>query len=137
MGIKSREVYEVPAAATLIPAHRDLEDLTLERSLGAFKRTIEQPYAELVYNGLWFSPLRAALDAFIASSQRHVTGEVRVRLHKGTATPVGRRSPDALYRHDLATYDAADRFDHASAAGFVKLWGLPLEVWSEVQGSGE
>ena len=136
VGIKSREVYEIPAAATLIPAHRDLEDLVLERGLAAFKRTLEQTYAELVYDGLWYSPLRRALDAFIAESQRPVTGEVRVRLHKGTATPVGRRSPAALYRHDLATYDAADRFDHAAAAGFVKLWGLPLEVWSEIQGEG-
>jgi len=134
VGIKSREVYEVPAAATLIPAHRDLEDLVLERGLGAFKRSIEQTYAELVYDGLWYSPLRRALDAFVAESQRVVTGELRVRLHKGTATPVGRRSAAALYRHDLATYDAADRFDHAAAAGFVKLWGLPLEVWSEIQG---
>jgi argininosuccinate synthase len=134
VGIKSREVYEVPAAATLIPAHRDLEDLVLERGLAAFKRTIEQTYAELVYDGLWYSPLRRALDAFVAESQKHVFGEVRVRLHKGTATPAGRRSSAALYRHDLATYDAADRFDHAAAAGFVKLWGLPLEVWSEVQG---
>ncbi len=137
VGIKSREVYEVPAAAVLVPAHRDLEDLTLERSIGAFKRSIEQTYAELVYNGLWFSPLRAALDAFIGESQKPVSGEVRMRLHKGVATPEGRRSPHALYRHDLATYDAADRFDHQAAAGFVKLWGLPLEVWSEIQGPEE
>ncbi|MCA1834458.1 MAG: argininosuccinate synthase, partial [Actinobacteria bacterium] len=137
VGIKSREVYEVPAPAVLIPAHRDLEDLTLERSLGAFKRSIEQTYAELIYNGLWFSPLRAALDAFIESSQRAVTGEVRMRLHKGTAVPEGRRSENALYRHDLATYDSGDAFDHAAAAGFVKLWGLPLEVWSRIQGEHE
>jgi argininosuccinate synthase len=134
VGIKSREVYEVPAAAVLIPAHRDLEDLTLERSIGAFKRSIEQTYAELVYNGLWFSPLRRALDAFVTSSQEPVTGEVRMRLHRGTAVAEGRRSVNALYRHDLATYDTGDAFDHQAAAGFVKLWGLPLEVWSKVQG---
>ena len=134
VGIKSRELYEVPAALTLIVAHRDLEDLCLERSLGAYKRGIEPTYAEIAYNGLWFGPLRAALDAFIAESQRHVTGEARVRLHKGTAVVEGRRADKGLYSHGLATYDAGDRFDHAAAAGFVKLWGLPLKVWSETQG---
>ena len=137
VGIKSREIYEVPGALTLIQAHRDLEDLTLERDLGAFKRRIEPTYAELVYNGLWFSPLRAALDAFIESSQKHVTGEVRMRLHKGTATVEGRRAPKPLYQHGLATYDAGDAFDHQAAAGFVKLWGLPVKVWAEQQGTGE
>ncbi len=137
VGIKSREIYEVPGALTLIQAHRDLEDLTLERDLGAFKRGIEPTYAELVYNGLWFSPLRAALDAFIESSQRHVTGEVRLRLHKGTATVEGRRAPKPLYQHGLATYDAGDAFDHQAAAGFVKLWGLPVKVWAEQQGTDE
>ncbi|MGH2796013.1 MAG: argininosuccinate synthase [Actinomycetota bacterium] len=137
VGIKSREIYEVPGALTLIQAHRDLEDLTLERGLAAFKRHIEPTYAELVYNGLWFSPLRAALDAFIDSSQKHVTGEVRLRLHKGTATVEGRRAPKPLYTHGLATYDAGDSFDHDAAAGFVKLWGLPVKVWSEQQGNDE
>jgi argininosuccinate synthase len=134
VGIKSRELYEVPAALTLIAAHRDLEDMTLERALGSFKRSIEQTYAELVYNGLWFSPLRRALDAFIADSQKPVTGDVRVRLHRGQIVVEGRRAPQALYDHGLATYEAGDRFDHDAAAGFVKLWGLPLKVWSEKQG---
>lgn len=134
IGIKSREVYEVPGAVTMVTAHRDLEDLTLESSLGVFKRGIEQTYASLVYNGQWFSPLRAALDAFIMEAQRPVTGDVRVRLFAGSAVVEGRRSPYALYSHGLATYEAGDRFDHQAAAGFVKLWGLPLKVWSEQQG---
>ena len=136
IGIKSREVYEVPGAVTLITAHRDLEDLTLERSLASFKRGMESVYADLVYNGLWYSPLRRALDAFIADSQRPVTGDVRMRLYRGAATVEGRRAPQALYEHGLATYEAGDRFDHDAAAGFVKLWGLPLKVWSERQGEG-
>jgi len=136
IGIKSREVYEVPGAITLITAHRDLEDLTLERSLASFKRSVEPVYADLVYNGLWYSPLRRALDAFIADSQRPVTGDVRLRLFHGVATVEGRRAPEALYEHGLATYEAGDRFDHDAAAGFVKLWGLPLKVWSERQGEG-
>ena len=136
VGIKSREIYEVPGALTLIAAHRDLEDLTLERGLGAFKRGVEPTYAELVYNGLWFSPLRNALDAFIESSQEHVTGEVRVRLHKGNATIEGRRADKPLYTHGLATYESGDAFDHQAAAGFVKLWGLPVKVWAEQQGTG-
>ncbi|MBI4729182.1 MAG: argininosuccinate synthase [Acidobacteria bacterium] len=137
IGIKSRELYEVPGALALIAAHRDLEDLTLERSLAAFKRGIEPIYAELAYNGLWFSPLRLALDAFIAESQRPVTGEVRLRLHRGALTVEGRRSPCALYARDLATYEAGDLFDHRAAAGFVKLWGLPLRVWAERQGGAD
>ena len=134
VGIKSREIYEVPGALTLIQAHRDLEDLTLERSVAAFKRGVEQTYAELVYNGLWFSPLRRALDAFIDATQTAVTGDVRLRLHKGTAVVEGRRSPQALYSHELATYESGDLFDHDAAAGFTKLWGLPVKVWAEKQG---
>jgi argininosuccinate synthase len=137
VGIKSREIYEVPGALTLIGAHRDLEDLTLERSLGSFKRGVEPAYAELIYNGLWFSPLRRALDAFIESSQTPVTGDVRVRLHKGTAIVEGRRSPNALYSHALATYESGDLFDHEAAAGFVRLWGLPTKVWAEKQPTEE
>jgi argininosuccinate synthase len=133
VGIKSREIYEVPGALTLIQAHRDLEDLTLERSVAAFKRGVEQTYAELVYNGLWYSPLRRALDAFIDATQRAVTGDVRLRLHKGTAVVEGRRSPQALYSHALATYESGDLFDHSAAAGFTKLWGLPVKVWAETQ----
>jgi len=137
VGIKSREIYEVPGALTLIGAHRDLEDLTLERSLAAFKRGVEPSYAELIYNGLWYSPLRRALDAFIDSSQAPVTGDVRVRLHKGTAIVEGRRSPNALYSHSLATYESGDLFDHEAAAGFVRLWGLPTKVWAEKQPPGD
>jgi argininosuccinate synthase len=137
VGIKSRELYEVPAALALIAAHRDLEDLTLERSAGAFKRHIEPTYADLVYNGLWYSPLRRALDAFVEETQSCVTGDVRVRVHRGALTIEGRRSPQALYAHDLATYESGDLFDHQAAAGFVKLWGLPLKVWAERQGAGE
>jgi argininosuccinate synthase len=137
VGIKSREIYEVPGALTLITAHRDLEDLTLERSLGAFKRTAEPSYADLVYNGLWYSPLRRALDAFFEETQRAVTGEVRMRLQRGAAIVEGRRAPRALYEHGLATYEAGDRFDHDAAAGFVRLWGLPLKVWAERQGDLE
>ena len=133
VGIKSREIYEVPGALTLIQAHRDLEDLTLERSVATFKRGVEQTYAELVYNGLWYSPLRRALDAFIDATQTAVTGDVRLRLHKGAAVVEGRRSPQALYSHALATYESGDLFDHAAAAGFTKLWGLPVKVWAEKQ----
>ena len=133
VGIKSREIYECPGAITLLTAHRDLEDLTLEQELAEEKRTLEGRYSQLVYNGLWFSPLKRALDAFITSSQRFVTGEVRVSLFKGQVTIVGRRSPIGLYDHDLATYDEEDRFDHTMAEGFVKLWGLPTKVWSRTQ----
>ncbi|MFP5225564.1 MAG: argininosuccinate synthase [Actinomycetota bacterium] len=136
VGIKSREIYEVPGAVTLITAHRDLEDLTLERDVATFKRSIEETYAKLVYNGQWFSPLRATLDAAIEESQRHVSGEVRIRLSKGTATVEGRRAEQALYDLDLATYEADDAFDHAAARGFINLWGLPLRVWSSKQGGG-
>jgi len=134
VGIKSREIYEVPAAITLITAHRDLEALTLERGVGTYKRSVEGTYADLIYNGLWYSPLRLALDAFIEETQKPVTGEVRLRLARGAIAVEGRRGPRALYAQDLATYDEGDRFDHTAAAGFVKLWGLPLKVWSERQG---
>lgn len=133
VGIKSREIYECPGAITILAAHRDLEDLTLEQELAAEKRSLEGRYAQLVYNGLWFSPLKRAIDAFIESSQRFVTGDVRMQLFKGSATVVGRRSPLGLYDHDLATYDDADQFDHSQAEGFVKLWGLPTKVWSRTQ----
>jgi argininosuccinate synthase len=138
VGIKSREVYEVPAAAVLIAAHTDLEGLTLERDVARFKRSIEDRYADLVYNGLWFSPLRTALDAFVDETQRFVTGEVKMRLSKGVAHPVGRRSPHGLYDSSLATYGSqTDSFEHADAAGFIRLWSLPLRVWAERQGRGE
>ena len=134
VGIKSREIYECPAALTILAAHRDLEDLCLEQELAQHKRGIEGRYAQLVYNGLWFSPLKRALDAFVDASQATVSGEVRMRLYKGTAAVAGRRSPLGLYDHDLATYDEADRFDHTQAEGFVRLWGLPTRVWARRQG---
>jgi argininosuccinate synthase len=132
VGIKSREVYEAPAALALITAHADLESLTLERRLAREKRALEAKWADVVYEGQWFSPLRAALDAFALETQATVTGEVRLRLGPGTCTPVGRRSDQSLYSHSLATYDEGDAFDQGDAAGFVRLWGLPTKRWSEV-----
>jgi argininosuccinate synthase len=137
VGIKSREVYECPAALALIVAHADLEDLTLERDLHHEKARLEPRWSELVYDGLWFSPLRTALQAFVSESQQHVTGEVRLRFAApGTCTVVGRRSPVALYDHGLATYDASDTFRHEDAEGFVRVWGLGVATWSSRQGPG-
>jgi argininosuccinate synthase len=134
VGIKSREVYEVPAAAALMTAHVDLEGLTLEREVARFKRSISDRYADLVYNGLWFSPLRDAFDAFVSETQRTVSGEVKLRLWKGSAHPLGRRSPYGLYDASLATYGSAeDSFQHSDAAGFIRLWSLPLRVWASRQ----
>ena len=133
VGIKSREAYECPAALALLMAHADLEDLTLERDLHHEKIRLEPRWSELVYDGLWFSPLKQALDAFFAESQRHVTGEVRLRLDRGRCWVVGRRSPVSLYDHGLATYDASDTFRHQDAEGFVRLWGLGVATWSTVQ----
>ena len=130
VGIKSREVYEVPGAQVLITAHQEMEDLTMERDLARFKGGVEPRWAELVYDGLWFSPLKRALDTFIDSSQQHVTGEVRVVLSHGTATVTGRRSPVSLYDFSLATYDEGDTFDQTLAKGFVELWGLPSKIAS-------
>ena len=134
VGIKSREIYECPGAMTILTAHRDLEDLCLEQELAQEKRGLEGRYAQLIYNGLWFTPLKTALDAFFVSSQRFVSGDVRMAMFKGSAWVAGRRSDRGLYDHDLATYDASDRFDHTQAEGFVKLWGLPTKVWSRRQG---
>jgi argininosuccinate synthase len=134
VGIKSRELYEVPGALALILAHQALEDLTLERETGHFKPGLEQRWADLVYDGLWFSPLRTAIDAFIDETQKHVTGEARLRFTAGSCTVVGRRSPAALYDVGLATYGPGDAFDHTDARGFVRLWGLPLKTWSARQG---
>jgi argininosuccinate synthase len=128
VGIKSREVYEVPGAQVLITAHQELEALTVEKDLGRFKRGVEQRWAELVYDGLWFSPLKRALDAFLAESQQHVTGEVRLVVSHGTATVTGRRSDASLYDYGLATYDAGDTFDQTLAKGFVELWGMPSKL---------
>jgi argininosuccinate synthase len=136
VGIKSREVYECPAALALIAAHRDLEGVTLERDVAREKQRLEIRTAELIYDGLWHSPLMRALDAFMVSTQEHVTGEVRLRLEAGRCDPVGRRAPRGLYDHDLATYDAEDSFRHEDSAGFVRLWGLSVETWSRRQGPG-
>ncbi len=133
VGIKSRETYECPGALALLLAHADLEDLTLERDLHHEKLRLEPRWSELVYDGLWFSPLKQALDAFFAESQRHVTGEVRLRLDTGRCWVVGRRSPVSLYDYGLATYDATDTFRHQDAEGFVRLWGLGVATWSAVQ----
>ncbi|MFV2087182.1 argininosuccinate synthase [Micromonospora sp. LOL_021] len=124
VGIKSREVYEAPGAIALITAHQELENVTVEREVARFKRTVDQRWGELVYDGLWFSPLKQALDAFIDETQRHVTGEVRMVLHGGRPVVVGRRSEASLYDFNLATYDTGDTFDQSQAKGFVQLWGL-------------
>ncbi len=133
VGIKSRETYECPGSLALMVAHADLESITLERDLMREKSRLEPRYAELVYDGLWFSPLREALDEFISSSQRHVTGEVRLRLEPGRCFAVGRRAERSLYDYELATYEADDAFRHEDAAGFVRLWGLSVETWARRQ----
>ena len=128
IGIKSREVYEVPGAQVLLTAHQEMENLTVERDLARYKRGVEQRWAELVYDGLWFSPLKRALDELIRSSQQHVSGEVRMVLSGGTATVTGRRSEATLYDFSLATYDAQDTFDQSLAKGFIELWGMPSKI---------
>jgi argininosuccinate synthase len=130
VGIKSREIYEVPALSVLIQAHRDLESLTLTGDVSQYKRNIEETYSKMVYNGLWYSPLKAALDAFVLQTQERVSGTVRIKLFKGNAIMVGRKSPYSLYSMNLATYGAEDRFDHKAAEGFIYVWGLPTRVWS-------
>ncbi|MGF1480539.1 MAG: argininosuccinate synthase [Cyanophyceae cyanobacterium] len=131
VGIKSREIYETPALLVLIAAHRDLESLTLTADVTQYKRGIEETYSQLVYQGLWFSPLKAALDAFIQKTQERVTGTVRLKLFKGNATIVGRQSANSIYTPDLATYGAEDQFDHKAAEGFIYIWGLPTKVWAQ------
>ena len=133
VGIKSREVYEVPGALSLITAHQALEDLNLERDLGHFKPLLEQRFAELTYDGLWFSPLMGAIQGFVDQSQENVTGEVRLQYNPGTMMVVGRRSDLALYDEDLATYGDSDSFNHDDAEGFVRLWGLSLKTWAARQ----
>ncbi|MFG3421614.1 argininosuccinate synthase [Micromonospora sp. NPDC049460] len=128
VGIKSREVYEAPGAIALITAHQELEAVTVERDLARFKRGVDQRWGELVYDGLWFSPLKNSLDAFIDDAQRHVSGEVRLVLHGGRATVTGRRSEASLYDFGMATYDTGDTFDQSLAKGFVQLWGLPSKM---------
>ncbi len=128
VGIKSREVYEAPGAIALITAHQELENVTVERDVARFKRSVDQRWGELVYDGLWYSPLKQALDAFIDESQQHVSGEIRMTLHGGRATVTGRRSAASLYDFSLATYDEGDMFDQSLAKGFVDLWGLPSRL---------
>lgn len=131
VGIKSREIYEAPALLVLIAAHRDLESLTLTADVTRYKRGIEETYSQLIYNGLWYSPLKQALDGFITQTQQRVSGVVRMKLFKGVAAPVGRQSPYSLYTPDLATYGSEDAFDHKAAEGFIYVWGLPTRVWSQ------
>ena len=131
VGIKSREIYEVPALLVLILAHRDLESLTLTADVTHYKRGVEETYSQLIYNGLWYSPLKAALDGFIRQTQERVSGIIRIKLFKGNATIVGRKSDKSLYTPDLATYGAEDRFDHKAAEGFIYVWGLPTRIWSQ------
>ncbi|MDL5040806.1 argininosuccinate synthase [Heyndrickxia coagulans] len=137
VGIKSREVYENPAAVVLINAHKELEFLTLPREVTQFKTTVEQQLTKIIYEGLWYSPLKAALDAFVEETQKTVTGTVRVKLFKGTHTVVARKSPYSLYNEELATYLKGDSFDHNAAVGFIKLWGLPTKVFAEIQENGK
>lgn len=132
VGIKSREVYENPAALILINAHKELEFLTLTREVTQFKTQVEQQMAKIIYEGLWYSPIKPALDAFINETQKTVTGTIRVKLHKGNHAVVGRKSPYSLYNEELATYSKGDAFDHNAAVGFIKIWGLPTKVYSEV-----
>jgi len=132
VGFKSREVYECPAAIVLIRAHQALEQMVLPRDLLEFKRTVEARYATLIYDGLWFTPLREGLDAFVDSTQERVTGEISVKLYKGSAVVVGRTSPFSMYDHAIATYSSGDRFRQDLAEGFIYVWGLPARTWAAV-----
>jgi len=133
VGIKSRELYEVPGALAIIAAHRALEDLTLEREVAHHKPAMEARWADLVYDGQWFGPLRRAIDAYVEATQTSVTGEVRLRLEPGSCTVVGRRSAASLYDLSLATYGSGDAFDQSDARGYLRLTGLPLAVWAAKQ----
>src|SRR6202158_6232635 len=134
IGIKSREIYEAPAAVLLLQAHQALEDITLPKDVARFKDVVAQQWGQMVYDGLWFSPLRDALYAFVAETQRHVTGDVRVKLFKGSSHVVGRKGPHQLYQLSLATYGKGDEFDQSAAAGFIKLWGMGVRTSAQVQG---
>jgi len=136
VGIKSREVYEAPAAIVLIKAHQDLESMVMTKDLMHYKKMVEQHYADLLYDGLWFSQLKIALDAFIEKTQELVTGKVKLKLFKGSAVVVGRDSPYSLYNTSLSTYAKGDEFDHSAAKGFIYVWGLPLKVASLVKANG-
>jgi argininosuccinate synthase len=134
IGIKSREIYEAPAAVLLLQAHQALEDITLTKDVARFKDVVAAHWAQIVYDGLWFSPLREALHAFVAQTQRHVSGQVRLKLYRGSSAVVGRKAPDQLYRMELATYGRGDQFDQSAAAGFIKLFGMGVRTAAEVQG---
>ena len=134
VGIKSRETYEAPAAYILVKAHQDLEQLTMTKDTLQFKWAVEKEYANIVYNGLWYSPLKGAIDAFISKTQECVNGTVKIKLYKGNSTVVARKSSCSLYDEGLSTYDKADKFDHSAAEGFIKLWGLPLKINALVNG---
>ncbi|MEU6124485.1 argininosuccinate synthase domain-containing protein [Streptomyces sp. NPDC047123] len=128
VGIKSREVYEAPGALALITAHQELENVTVERELARYKRQVEQRWGELVYDGLWFSPLKRALDGFVEEASRYVTGDIRMTLHGGRAVVTGRRSGQSLYDFHLATYDSGDTFDQSAAQGFIEIFGLSSKM---------
>jgi len=133
VGIKSREIYEAPAATVLLLAHKALEALTLSKDQLRFKEKLALEYADLIYNGLWFTAYHEDLAAYVQSTQRYVTGMVRVKLHKGNAKVVGRKSPKSLYSYSLATYDKADIFDQSASLGFIHIWGLPVRTQAQVQ----
>jgi len=137
VGIKSREIYEAPAAVVLQFAHTELERLTMDRDTFSMKSRLAIEYANLVYNGLWFTPLRRALDAFAGESQKNVSGTVRVKLHRGTVVIAGRSSKYSLYNAQLATYTSEDTFDHTASEGFIKIFGLPVKTVNQVQGAGK
>ncbi len=131
VGIKSREVYEAPGAIALITAHQELENVTVERELARYKRQVEQRWGELVYDGMWFSPLKRALEGFIDEANQHVTGDIRMTLHGGRAVVTGRRSERSLYDFDLATYDTGDTFDQSMSKGFIEIFGMSSKIASE------
>ena len=137
VGIKSREIYESPAGVVLHTAHKALESMTLSKNQARMKQYVAQEYSDVVYNGLWFSEHRRDLTAYVESSQRHVTGSVRVRLHKGSCTVVGRKAPRGLYSHRLATYDRGDTFDHRASEGFITIYGLPVRTQAMEQGESQ
>jgi argininosuccinate synthase len=128
VGMKSHGVYETPGGAILLAAHREIESLVLDKETLLYKDQVALKYAELIYNGMWFSPLREALAAFVDSTQGPVSGDVRLKLYKGNVIPVGRRSPFSLYREDFATFGKEDVYDQSDAEGFIHLYGLPLKV---------
>ncbi|TFB68298.1 argininosuccinate synthase [Cryobacterium sp. Hz9] len=137
VGIKSREIYEAPAGIALIAAHEELENMTVERDVARYKRGVESKWAELVYDGLWFSGLKKSLDVFIEDTQKHVTGDIRLKMHAGTAVVTGRSSTTSLYDFNLATYDTGDSFDQSMAKGFIELWSLPSKIAARRDANGK